>query len=233
MEKYIGGETTESFITTIANVLDMTSEQLLETLKAIPEDLEIEEINAKIESMTEGKDFDYLYLFHLTRCTPDMKQSIKEKGLVPPMNIVKTLIDDIIKYTHINISREQYEIVLNKVISGQTTRNLQQDGNYIYGLDFFILSEDNMHFLRKERGPELVEDLIRELEKIDINAKNYRNFTTGYIIKMKARKENLKDDRILYKILRNLYCSIQNEKIKPNAFSTEKVEKIDFLDFLV
>lgn len=195
--KIIDGESYDTLISSLAFIMGTTESKIQNELIKYSNDLsETEFIENFYNSNFYNKsnsNYDGIYLFHLTRCTDEMLQNIKEKGLLRPKEAIKYIKMDI--DNHFNV--EGLKQTLLNIDDNKLKRNPVD--NKIYAMAVNINDESfskidrnkDYKFLNKEQGSEYVLDLLNALQSKYEYILDYLKFTKPYIIKIFIDKKEL------------------------------------------
>lgn len=204
--KIIDGESYDTLISSLAFIMGTTKNEIQNELIKYSNDLSDTDFIKKFYNSNFYKkynsNYDGIYLFHLTRCTDEMLQNIKEKGLLKPKKAIKYIKMDIAN--HFNVAGLK-QALLN-VDDSKLKRNPVD--NNIYAMAVNVNDESfrkidrnkDYKFLNKEQGSEYVIDVLNALQPKYNFILDYLKFTKPYIIKVFIDKKEL-EKTVKYKKL--------------------------------
>lgn len=195
--KIIDGESYDKLLSSIAIIMNVTKSDIQNELNKYPNDLIDKEFIEKFYNSqfykNHNSNYDGIYLFHLTRCTDEMLQNIKEKGLLKPQEAIKYIKMDI--DNHFNVTG------LKQALLNIDDNNLKRNpvDNNIYAMAVNVNDEafrkidrnKDYKFLNKEQGSEYVIDILNALQPQYNFILDYLKFKKPYIIKVFIDKKEL------------------------------------------
>ena len=212
--KIIDGESYDKLLSSIAIIMNVTKSDIQNELNKYPNDLIDKEFIEQFYNSqfykNHNSNYDGIYLFHLTRCTDEMLQNIKEKGLLKPKEAIKYIKMDIAN--HFNV------IGLKQTLLNIDDNSLKRNpvDNNIYAMSVNINDESfkkidkrkSYHFLDKQSGPEYVRDILNILQQKYDYTLDYLKFTKPYIVKVFIDKEDLEKTEKYENLLKKINISL-------------------------
>lgn len=247
--KIIDAESYDSLISSIIDIMEIELTNIQDELNKYPNDLSEKEFIEKVyqSKFYKGYNYDGIYLFHLTRCTDNVLLNIKEKGLLPPLEAITYIKNDIInlfELKHDALNFDNSKLISNPVDNSIYAMQVNISDKKIKKID----EETNYHFLDKQSGPEYVRDILDLYEKKHSLTLDYFSYTKPYIIKIFIKAEDLEKtknyidfykeynmslkDYFLLSYLYILYIFLKNMTIRFSGFICNKnnIEKIILME---
>ena len=243
--KIIDAESYDNLMLSITDIMGVTNINIKSELSKYPNDLSEDEFIEKVykSKFYKGYNYDGIYLFHLTRCTDNMLFNIKENGLLPPLEAItyiKNDITNIFELKHDALNFDNSKLIRNPVDNSIYAMQVNISDKKVKKID----EETNYHFLDKQSGPEYVRDILDKYKEKYGFALDYFNYTKPYIIKIFIKDEDLEKtknyidfynrynmplkDYFLLSYLYILYIFLKNMTIRFSGFICNKnvIEKI-------
>ena len=214
---YLDCETVTSTLNSLADILGIDKNVLLETIESLKNNLNQDDVNKVFKTAVKTANMQGFYIFHMTCCTDEMYNNIKKYGLRNMIESMKFIAEDIYEKNKKQIG-ESFDIYWSNIYDNAKNfqrlytfpnKELEDDG--IYGLLIYDINKDNGKFLSPEFGSEIMNDIISFLEKKYGIHVEYRKYLKPHIFKLKINKINSK---YIYEAIYYLYSKSHNKIYK-------------------
>lgn len=202
----------------LSNIFNIPENELLSFL-IINKNCELseDELFAKLESEKQiMTSYDATIFFHLTRCHIKGITNILKNGLYSTAKSYTEIITFIYAFDNHNMSANDFKLYSKNLI--EKNKNLNNYINKDKGPYALLINDINLndyHFLSEEQGPEMVEDIFKQLYSNCYKEKliKYNKKTLPVVV---VFRKNIAELKFLKTALYFLWCIISNNIWKKN-----------------